>query len=38
VDILAHVQEDDERALVADLGQVLAESGNATGVVAFQVM
>jgi hypothetical protein len=38
MDILADVQEDDERALVADLGQPLAESGHATGVMAFQVM
>jgi hypothetical protein len=38
VDILTDVQENDERALVADLGQALTESGYATGVVTFQVM
>ena len=38
MDVLADVQEDNERALVANLGQVLAESGHTTGVMTFQML
>ena len=37
VDVLADVQEDDEDAGWVQLGQALAEGGDAVGVVAFQV-
>jgi hypothetical protein len=38
MDVLAHIQEQDQDAIVADLGQALAKGGHTIDVATFQVM
>jgi hypothetical protein len=38
MDVLAHIQEQDQDAIIADLGQALAKGGHAIDVATFQVM